>query len=373
LLFVRFCQFCAVAATLAPFLAVIDARAAGLQAIALQLAVINAFLAVPLLIYRRRLWAIAGMLAALWNIALAWPSISANLQAAFADAPPKSKALKVISFNLSYDNPGFGKTADFLAKSGADVIGLSEATPEAKAALLGKLKDIYPYGVDCVGQDQFCELMLLAKKPLRYSYAGKIGAKLTYIASAEMDWQGGPVSIAVAHVVLPFVKPDWEPLKTWITADDPSPILSGTPALWQSVQMAVLAGYMRSLGRDQILMGDFNNVPWSDVQTAFRNATALDNRGPLVTTWPAQLPAPMRVPIDTALAALERAAKKGVAVVRCSRTGSGIVDRNVEINDDKLGLIAGMELSAQKARILLMLGLTKTSDPQKLQQYFYEY
>jgi L-asparaginase len=76
---------------------------------------------------------------------------------------------------------------------------------------------------------------------------------------------------------------------------------------------------------------------------------------------------------DAALAALERAAKKGVAVVRCSRTGSGIVDRNVEVNDDKLGFIAGMELSAQKARILLMLGLTKTSDVKKLQQYFYEY
>jgi len=76
---------------------------------------------------------------------------------------------------------------------------------------------------------------------------------------------------------------------------------------------------------------------------------------------------------DAALAALERAAKKGVAVVRCSRTGSGIVDRNVEVNDDKLGLIAGMELSAQKARILLMLGLTKTNDTKKLQQFFYEY
>jgi L-asparaginase len=76
---------------------------------------------------------------------------------------------------------------------------------------------------------------------------------------------------------------------------------------------------------------------------------------------------------DAALAALERAAKKGVAVVRCSRTGSGIVDRNVEVNDDKLGFIAGMELSAQKARILLMLGLTKTNDVKQLQQYFYEY
>src|SRR5205807_862961 len=40
---------------------------------------------------------------------------------------------------------------------------------------------------------------------------------------------------------------------------------------------------------------------------------------------------------DAALAALEEAAKKGVAIVRSSRTGSGIVDRNVEVNDDKLG------------------------------------
>jgi L-asparaginase len=76
---------------------------------------------------------------------------------------------------------------------------------------------------------------------------------------------------------------------------------------------------------------------------------------------------------DAALYALEKAAKNGVAVVRCSRTGSGVVDRNIEVNDDKLGFIAGMELNPQKARILLMLGLTKTSDAKKLQQDFYEY
>src|SRR5262245_16743143 len=76
---------------------------------------------------------------------------------------------------------------------------------------------------------------------------------------------------------------------------------------------------------------------------------------------------------DSAIAALEKAAKQGVAVVRCSRTGSGIVDRNVEINDDKLGFIAGMELNAQKARILLMLGLAKTTDVKQLQELFYQY
>ncbi|MEI7438006.1 MAG: L-asparaginase, partial [bacterium] len=47
--------------------------------------------------------------------------------------------------------------------------------------------------------------------------------------------------------------------------------------------------------------------------------------------------------------------------------------RNVEVNDDKLGFLAAMELNPQKARILLMLGLTKTTDVKQLQQYFLEY
>jgi len=76
---------------------------------------------------------------------------------------------------------------------------------------------------------------------------------------------------------------------------------------------------------------------------------------------------------DAVIAALADAAKKGIAVVRSTRTGSGVVVRNVEVDDDKLGFIAAMELSPQKARILLMLGLMKTSDSKKLQQYFTEY
>jgi len=76
---------------------------------------------------------------------------------------------------------------------------------------------------------------------------------------------------------------------------------------------------------------------------------------------------------DAAIAALSAAAKKGVAVVRSSRTGSGLVVRNVEVDDDKLGFIAAMELSPQKARILLMLALMKTSDPATLQQAFMQY
>ena len=74
-----------------------------------------------------------------------------------------------------------------------------------------------------------------------------------------------------------------------------------------------------------------------------------------------------------ATAAARAAARAGICIVRSSRTGGGVVERNVEMDDDRLGFIASDELNPQKARILLMLGLTRTRDPAVLQEMFYEY
>jgi len=71
-----------------------------------------------------------------------------------------------------------------------------------------------------------------------------------------------------------------------------------------------------------------------------------------------------------ALAAAAEAARAGVAVVRSSRTGGGVVERNIEIDDDALGFIAAEELNPQKARVLLQLGLTRTRDARALQEMF---
>jgi len=51
----------------------------------------------------------------------------------------------------------------------------------------------------------------------------------------------------------------------------------------------------------------------------------------------------------------------GALVVRSSRVPTGMVGRNVELDDDKLGFIASDELNPQKARILLALALLKLS------------
>ena len=55
------------------------------------------------------------------------------------------------------------------------------------------------------------------------------------------------------------------------------------------------------------------------------------------------------------LEALAACAASGVPVVRASRVDEGLVDRNVEVEDDRLGLIAARALGPAKARVLLMV------------------
>ena len=57
--------------------------------------------------------------------------------------------------------------------------------------------------------------------------------------------------------------------------------------------------------------------------------------------------------------------------VRSSRVGNGRVIGRAEF--DQLGVIAADNLSPQKARVLLMLGLAVTSDVATLRRMFAEY
>lgn len=68
-----------------------------------------------------------------------------------------------------------------------------------------------------------------------------------------------------------------------------------------------------------------------------------------------------------------QARKQGIQIVRSSRVPFGPTNLNGEVDDAKHQFVASLNLNPQKARILLMLALTKTSDWQKIQQYFEEY
>lgn len=69
--------------------------------------------------------------------------------------------------------------------------------------------------------------------------------------------------------------------------------------------------------------------------------------------------------------ALQRAQARGIAIVIASHAGSGRA-RNTERNR-RQGFIGAGDLSPKKARILLMLALTKTKDPAAIQEMMLRY
>ena len=71
------------------------------------------------------------------------------------------------------------------------------------------------------------------------------------------------------------------------------------------------------------------------------------------------------------MAALRAAQRRGVPVAVATQTGNGRVMRSRRFVED--GYIAADNLAPKKARILLMLALTRTNDPAELQRMMLEY
>ena len=76
---------------------------------------------------------------------------------------------------------------------------------------------------------------------------------------------------------------------------------------------------------------------------------------------------------DRIVPALQEARGKGVQIIRSSRVPYGFVLRNAEQPDDKYDWVVAHDMRPEKARLLTMLALTKTSDPKELQRIFWEY
>lgn len=73
------------------------------------------------------------------------------------------------------------------------------------------------------------------------------------------------------------------------------------------------------------------------------------------------------------VAKLDELRAQGVMVVRATRVGSGIVTRNGAGDDDAHDFVAADDHNPVKARILLALALTRTSDAAEIQQIFWDH
>ena len=68
-----------------------------------------------------------------------------------------------------------------------------------------------------------------------------------------------------------------------------------------------------------------------------------------------------------------KAQESGIQIVRSSRCPTGPTCLNSEVDDAKYHFVASLDLNPQKARVLLMLALTKTHDWTQIQELFKKY
>ena len=261
---------------------------------AIQLTILAGLAALCALLLRR--WLHLVLLAAL-GLTLCWPIYAYRATAAAVTDPAR---LTVLSANLWHSASGHERTIEALLASDADVIGLIEVTPRWRAAL-GPVLAKYPYQVECFDRDPQCVTMLLSKLPIAKPFAGRIWKATPIVAGGEVQWNGRTVTIFASHWFRP-VKRSGSSRWGEHDAERAAYLAAGLPLSRQAGQAGLLAKYLDRQPRDLILIGDFNSVPWSRVQRAFRDKTGLENQAGWSSSWPAFMPWPLRLPIDHILA-----------------------------------------------------------------------
>ncbi|MBW3518628.1 type II asparaginase [Flavobacterium sp. NKUCC04_CG] len=118
-----------------------------------------------------------------------------------------------------------------------------------------------------------------------------------------------------------------------------------------------------------------NSLPQVEIIYGYADANpnsvyCVTNSGPKGVVYAGMGNGNFNAPVGKALA---EAAKKGIIVCRSGRAGSGRITLDNEVKDAELGFVVSDDLNPQKARVLLMLSLTETSNRATIQQNFFDY
>lgn len=189
-------------------------------------------------------------------------------------------ALKIISFNISYQNPDITPVLDFLRRENADVVVVIEVSEAWRKAFKG-LSDIYPHQLfGPPYQDQHVRphrVGLLAKHQWE-----ETGIEFSEVSSrAYAVWATFPAaspSLTVAGVHLK------------------NPILG--PFSHQEAEVDALTSVVRQFSGPVIVAGDFNMTPFSTRYGNLLEETGLRRAsGGLNTTWPSMI-TPLALALD---------------------------------------------------------------------------
>ncbi|MEO6598201.1 MAG: endonuclease/exonuclease/phosphatase family protein [Planctomycetota bacterium] len=219
--------------------------------------------------------------------------------------------LRMLAINLLRGNEQHvARALDAVRLAAPDVIFCSEVTPVWLEGLAAGLPD-FPYR--CLHADPgFFGVGLFSRLPLRAATVMPLGFDWSPAIRAVVDTAAGPVGLLGVHTPRPG---------TAKRGDE------------RDRALAAIANALEPLPTMRVVLGDFNATPWNASFEAMLAETGLAaaSDGAFRATWPAQLPWPLRIPIDHVL----------------TSPGIGLesIDTGAEFGSDHLPLVAALRLS----------------------------
>ncbi|MDE2446425.1 MAG: endonuclease/exonuclease/phosphatase family protein [Alphaproteobacteria bacterium] len=200
-----------------------------------------------------------------------WPHyVSSGPASPVAAARDGEVVLRVASFNTFAENNNLDAIANEILRLDADVVTLVEFSA-TKAAVLGKVRKVYPYQQQCVNVAIACETAIISKSPLTYVSDLDYWEGPPYLM-AQMGPEFGNVAIVAAH-----------------TSRFPHQRA-------QLKQVLALVKLLELQPSRIILMGDFNATPFSRITQVIADNLGL-TRLTFLPTWPATFGLP-QIAID---------------------------------------------------------------------------
>lgn len=183
-------------------------------------------------------------------------------------APAPAEVLRVATLNLNYENRDLQRLGQWLSASDApDILVLQEFTPLHQQAIEGYLgvewTRFFRYRSLHPQFDQF-GIAVLSRWPIR--------------SAQELAPQTDEDTLKL-HLVI-----DWQQRPLALTAIHPMPPISPDFALARDRSVLLEAQRLAALDLPGILLGDFNDTPWSPSMRAL--APYLSRASGLAPTWP---------------------------------------------------------------------------------------
>ena len=199
--------------------------------------------------------------------------------------------LRVLHLNLDRHNTNFAGVAGYIQQTDADLVFLQEVTPTWLSEI----------------ESQVSRYNIRLSRPQNDSQG--VALLVPVESSPNIEIVAAQIIHLPAYSTRPLIETQiqWGETETMLLSLHVTRPRNRGTSQFQQVEFASVAQWSQQQAeqnRQAIAIGDFNTTPWSDRFRQLLDESGLANSNPgwgPKTTWPANFPPPLRIPIDLCL------------------------------------------------------------------------